>query len=44
MDGYTYLDGSGNKVERRMMAYQQKKDYKNHHKVRTILLSVISYT
>ena len=26
------------------MTDQQKKDFKNHHKARTILLNVISYT
>lgn len=26
------------------MTYQQNKDYKNHHKARTILLNAISYT
>lgn len=45
VDGYTHLvDVSGNKVERRVMKDQQKKDYKNHHKERAILLNVISYT
>ncbi|XP_050916179.1 uncharacterized protein LOC127131293 [Lathyrus oleraceus] len=38
------IDESGNKVERRVRIDQQKKDYKNHHKARTILLNVISYT
>lgn len=44
VDGYTHhVDGNGNKMERRMMIDQQKKDYKNHHKARTILLNTISY-
>lgn len=30
--------------ERRMMSDQQKKGNKNHHRSRTILLTVISYT
>lgn len=38
------IDASGKKVERRVRTDQQKKDYKNHHKARTILLIVISYT
>ncbi|XP_050876372.1 uncharacterized protein LOC127080086 [Lathyrus oleraceus] len=43
VDGYIYpVDASGNKVERRVMP-RQKKDYKNHHKARTILLNAISY-
>lgn len=37
------VDGSGNKLERRLMTDQQKKYYKNHHKAITILLNVISY-
>lgn len=44
---YSYVDlvdASGNKVERRVMTNQRKKDYKNHHKVRTILLNFVSYT
>lgn len=45
VEGYTHhVDGSGIKVERRMMTNKQKKDYKNHHKTRTILLNSISYT
>ncbi|XP_050915187.1 uncharacterized protein LOC127130162 [Lathyrus oleraceus] len=42
-DRFDYY-ASGNKVERRVMTDQQKKNYKNHHKARTVLLNVISYT
>lgn len=39
VDGYIHpVDASGNKVERRVMMEQQKKDYKNHHKARTIFV------
>lgn len=45
VDSYVHsVDASYNKVERRVMTDQQKKDYKNHHKEVTILLNVISYT
>ncbi|XP_050897860.1 uncharacterized protein LOC127104736 [Lathyrus oleraceus] len=45
VDGYINpVDASVNKVERRVMTEQQKRDYKNHHKDRTILLNAISYT
>lgn len=45
VDGYVHpVDTSGNKVERIMVTDQQKKDFKNHQKGRTILLNVISYT
>lgn len=45
VDGYVHLiDESDNKMEIRVMIDQQKKDYKNHHKVKTILLNSISYT
>lgn len=45
VNGYIHrVDASGNKVETRVMIDQQKKDYKNHHKARTILLNAISYT
>ncbi|XP_058776943.1 uncharacterized protein LOC131651291 [Vicia villosa] len=45
VDGYEYLiDASGNINERKRMNDPQKKDYKNHHKTRTIILNVISYT
>lgn len=44
VDGYEHpIYASGTKVERRVMTYQQKKDYKNHHKVRTVFLNAISY-
>lgn len=36
IDVYVHpIDVSGNKVERRVMADKQKKDYKNHHKAKT---------
>ena len=42
--GYIHsMDASGNNVERRVMTNEQKKDYQNHHKARTILLNVISF-
>ena len=45
VDGYNHpVDVAGNKVARSAMTDQQKKDYKNNHKARTILLNVISYT
>ena len=40
----TPVDAVGKKVARSSMSDQQKKDYKNHHKARTILLNFISYT
>ena len=44
-DGYTHPVGeNGQKIERRNMTDQQKKEFKNHHKARTILLSAISHT
>src|ERR1044072_8040073 len=44
-DGYTHpTDTSGQKIERMKMSDQQKKEFKNHHKAGTILLSDISYT
>ena len=45
VDGYTHpVDAAGKKIARSSMSDQQKKDYKNHHKARTILLNAISYT
>ena len=38
------IDAIGNEIARRATNDQQKKDYKNHHKARTILLNEISYT
>ena len=44
-DGYTRLvDGRGQKIDRKMMSDQQKREFRNHHKARTILLSAISYS
>ena len=45
VDGYNHrVDAAGKKIARSTMSDQQKKDYKNHHKVITILLNAISYT
>lgn len=45
VDGHIHhIYASGNKIERRVMTKQQKKDYKNHHEARIILLNAISYT
>jgi len=45
IDGYSPpTDRSGNKIERKVMTDTQKKEFKNHHKARTILLSAISHT
>src|ERR1051325_5397661 len=44
-DGYIHpVDASGQKIERKKMSYQQKKEFKIHHKAKTILLSALSYT
>ena len=44
IDGYTHpVDESGQKIDRKRMSDQQKRDFRNHHKARTILLSAISY-
>lgn len=45
IDGYTHhIDANGTKLKRSKMNEHQKKDHKNHHKSRTILLNVISYS
>ena len=45
VDGYVHpVNAEGNISARSDMSDQQKKDFKNHHKARTILLNVISYT
>lgn len=45
LDGYTHpTNDAGKKIERKKMNEQQKKDLKNHHKARTILLNAISHT
>jgi hypothetical protein len=45
VDGYGHLvNVEGNILARSAMFDQQKKDFKNHHKAKTILLNVISYT
>lgn len=42
---YVHLvNAEGNKVARSAMTDQQKQDFKNHHKARTILLNSISFT
>ena len=38
------MNAEGNIIARSAMTDQQKKDFKNHHKARTILLNYISYT
>ena len=44
-DGYTHLvDGHGQKIDRKRMYDQQKCDFRNHNKAKTILLSAISYS
>ena len=44
-DGYMHpVDGRGQKIDRKMMSDQQKCEFRNHHKARTILLSAISYS
>ena len=44
-DGYMHpVDGRGQKIDRKMMSDQQKREFRNHHKARTILLSAISYS
>ena len=45
VDGYSPpVDRSGNKIERKTMTDSQKKEFKNHHKARTIPLNSISHT
>ena len=45
VDGYEPpVDDISNNIERRMTNEQKKKDYKNLHKARTIMLNAISYT
>lgn len=45
MDGCTHpMDSNGINLERNKMDEQQKKNNKNHHRSRKILLNVISYT
>lgn len=45
IDGYTHhIDEDGTKLEISKMDKQQKKDHKNHHRSKTILLNVISYS
>ena len=44
-DGYTYpVDGRSQKIDRKMMSDQHKRDFISHHKSRTILLGAISYS
>ena len=44
-NGYMYLvNANGQKIDRKALSDQQKRDFKNHHKARTILLSAISYS
>lgn len=45
VDGYSYpVDRTGKKIERKAITDSQKKEFKNHHKARTILLNAISHT
>lgn len=45
IDGYTHpSNDEGKKFERKSMNEVQKKEFKNHHKARTILLNAISHT
>ena len=45
VDGYIHpVDERGQKIDRKRMTDHQKKDFRNHHKARTILLSSISYS
>ena len=45
VDGYSHpVDSEGKKVERNSMTEGQKKEFKNHHKARIILLNAISHT
>ncbi|XP_050890418.1 uncharacterized protein LOC127095830 [Lathyrus oleraceus] len=45
VNGYVHpINAEGNNITRSAMTNQQKKDFKNYHKARTILLNVISYT
>ena len=44
IDGYPHpTDVNGTKIERSKVNEHQKKDHKNHHRSRTILMNVISY-
>lgn len=44
VDGYVHpINDEGKKVERKSMTDVQKKEFRNHHKERTILLDAISY-
>ena len=44
IDGYIHpVDESGQKIDRKRMIDHQKRKFRNHHKARSILLSVISY-
>ena len=43
-DGYIHpIDEISQKIDRKIMTDHQKRDFRNHHKARTILLSSISY-
>ena len=45
IDGYTHpRDEYGQKIDRKRISDQQKRDFRNHHKARTILLSAFSYS
>ena len=45
VDGYSLpTDATGKEIARKAMTDQLKKEYKNHHKAKAILLNAISYT
>src|SRR3954468_2217591 len=45
VDGYKHpVNASGAKMSRQEMSDDQKKQFKNHHKSRTILMNAISYS
>ena len=43
LDGYTHLvDDEGKKIDRKDMDAQQRREFKNHHRARNIMLNAIS--
>lgn len=45
VDGYSHpVNSEDKKVERKSMTEGQNKEFKNHHKARTIMLNAISHT
>ena len=44
-DGYIYpSDENSQKIDRKKMTFHQMREFRNHHKARTIILSAISYS